>query len=137
MWRRVAVGLLLGVASKGGQATIISESLSHPGLSIQQKGHWYRLKLGQLAPGNQGSVTTLSWQIRSLQVWPQAPSVLLCRSGDCQRLDSVAGVSRGFAGKGSGGEWSIAIALSGSGPLQPPVRVTGVSLTVDRTVLPR
>ncbi len=134
MWRCVALGLMLGVASQAVQATIVSASFSHSGLSIQRKGHWYRFTLGQLPPENPGSVTTLSWQIRSLAAWPQPPSVLLCRDRDCQRIDSVAGVSRRFAGQGSQGEWSIAVALSGSGPQQPPLLITGVSLTINRAI---
>ena len=132
MWQRVVIGLLLGVASQAVQATIVSTSLSHAGQTIQRKGHWYRFSLGQLPQENAGSVTTLSWQIRSLMSWPHPPSVFVCHDRDCQRVDSVAGGSRRFAGNGSQGEWSIALALPGSGILQPPILVTGVSLTLNR-----
>lgn len=132
MWRRVVVGLLLVVTSQVVQATIVSATLSHPGQSIQRKGHWYRFTLGQLPPDNAGKVTTLAWQIHSLAGWPYPPSVFVCRDRDCQGLDSVAGVSRCFAGQGSQGEWSIVVALPGTGALQPPILITAVSLTLNR-----
>ena len=134
MWRYLAFALALLAGIQDAQAIIVSASLSHAGQALTRKGQWYRFRLGHLPQDSPGQVTGLRWQIHSLTPWPQPPLLLLCHDSDCHRLDSVAGRSHHFATQPSQGEWSVFIALTGAGAQQPPLQVTGISLTVDMDV---
>lgn len=131
MFRCVGVYLLFGLVFGEAQATMASASLSQSGQYLMRKGQWYSFRLGELPESYLGTIRSLTWQIRSAAAWPQPPDIFLCLNQYCQRLDSVAGRSMGFAGVASRGEWQIKIQLPGYGAQQPPIPVINVTLTVN------
>ncbi|MBT0728256.1 flagellar protein FlhE [Rosenbergiella australiborealis] len=134
MWRHLIFGLAVLAGIQNAQATIVSTSLGHAGQALMRKGQWYHFRLGELPLGDLGEVGILSWQINSLQPWPQPPLILLCRDSQCQRLNSVAGRTQRFVGWKSQGVWYMRIQLAGIGAQHPPIQLNGLHLTVNYRV---
>lgn len=131
-WRAVITGLLLVSGSLS--ASISSFTLAHPGLTIQQRGQWYSLPLGQIPESSRGEVTKVYWKLNFLTPLPSSLNVVLCRGSICRGLNGVEGSSTLFRGESNQGQWRLLLQLSGSGRQAPATLTAAVQLTVNSRV---
>jgi len=102
-------------------------------LSVGQRGSVKSSEpLRPIHPLTSGArVTSVIWRIENQQPLPPGAMMAICLSGQCVKLDGLAGRSDALAGVPADNPLTLQVKVNGSGALNPPILLTGYQILIN------